>query len=126
MFSTLSKLISLRQIESITEKLPRLTEADLERLGQRGAPRPAYHVALSSSLVPMRQDASCPICMNTFLAALAEEEIAYAMDSPAQPLEERGVTRLAETCGHAFCRKELSVHPFQSLNTYTDRTKPVF
>jgi len=75
------------QIESITEKLPRLTEADLERLGQR--------------------DASCPICMNTFLAALAEEEIAYAMDSPAQPLEERGVTRLAETCGHAFCRKDL-------------------
>jgi hypothetical protein len=44
--------------------------------------------------------------MNTFLAALAEEEIAYAMDSPAQPIEDRGVTRLAETCGHAFCRKE--------------------
>lgn len=46
--------------------------------------------------------------MNTFLAALAEEEIAFAMDSPAQPIEDRGVTRLAETCGHAFCRKELS------------------
>jgi len=46
--------------------------------------------------------------MNTFLAALAEEEIAYAMDSPAQPIQDRGVTRLADTCGHAFCRKELS------------------
>jgi len=77
------------QIDSIIEKLPRLTEADLERLGQR--------------------DATCPICLNTFLAALAEEEIAYAMDSPAQPLEERGVTRLAETCEHAFCRKDLLI-----------------
>jgi hypothetical protein len=46
--------------------------------------------------------------MNSFLAALAEEEIAYAMDSPAQPIQDRGVTRLADTCGHAFCRKELS------------------
>jgi hypothetical protein len=77
------------QIESIVENLPRLTEADLERLGHK--------------------DASCSICLNTFLACLAEEEIAYAMDSPAQPVEDRGVTRLAETCGHVFCRKELSV-----------------
>jgi hypothetical protein len=46
--------------------------------------------------------------MNTLLAAIAEEETAYAMDSPAQPVEDRGVTRLAETCGHVFCRKELS------------------
>jgi len=84
-----SNTISLTddQIKSIIEKLPRLTEADLERLGHR--------------------DASCPICMNTFLAAIAEEDMAYAMDSPAQPVEDRGVTRLAETCGHVFCRKDL-------------------
>jgi len=75
------------QIESITEKLPRLTEADLERLGHK--------------------DGSCSICLNSFLACLAEEEIAYAMDSPAQPVEDRGVTHLAETCGHVFCRKDL-------------------
>ena len=31
------------------------------------------------------------------------------MDSPAHPIEELGVTRLAQTCGHIFCRKELSV-----------------
>ena len=80
--------LCFRQIESITEKLPRLTEADLERLGHK--------------------DASCSICLNSFLACLAEEEIAYAMDSPAQPVEDRGVTHLAETCGHVFCRKELS------------------
>ena len=33
----------LSQIKSIIEKLPRLTEADLERLGHRGAPRLAYY-----------------------------------------------------------------------------------
>ena len=30
------------------------------------------------------------------------------MDSPAQPVEDLGVTRLADTCEHVFCRKELS------------------
>ena len=47
--------------------------------------------------------------MNTFLASLAEEEMAQAMDSPAQPAEDLGVTRLIDTCGHVFCRKELSL-----------------
>ncbi|KAI9452079.1 hypothetical protein F5148DRAFT_526478 [Russula earlei] len=59
------------QIEAVIEGLPRLTEADLERFG--------HH------------DSSCPICLNTFLASLAEEEMAYVMDSPAQPLETCGV-----------------------------------
>ena len=31
------------------------------------------------------------------------------MDSPAHPIEELGVTRLVRTCGHIFCRKELSI-----------------
>ena len=34
--------------------------------------------------------------------------MAYVMDSPAQPVEDLGVTRLADTCEHLFCRKELS------------------
>lgn len=75
------------QIEAIIERLPRLTEADLDRLGQR--------------------DSSCSICLNTFLACIAEEETAYVMDSPAQPVEVLGVTRLADTCSHVFCRKDL-------------------
>ncbi|KAI6003960.1 hypothetical protein EDD15DRAFT_2221594, partial [Pisolithus albus] len=53
-------------------------------------------------------DAACPICFNAFVAVLAEEETARAMDSPAHPVEELGVTRLQKTCGHLFCRKELS------------------
>jgi len=44
---------------------------------------------------------------NTFLATLAEEELAYAMDSPAHPVEELGVTKLQKTCGHIFCRKDI-------------------
>jgi len=64
-----------------------LTEADLDRLGQR--------------------DSSCSICLNTFLACIAEEETAYVMDSPAQPVDDLGVTRLADTCEHVFCRKDL-------------------
>jgi len=75
------------QITAIIEKLPRLTEADLERSGHR--------------------DSSCSICLNTFLASIAEEEMAYVMDSPAQPVEDLGVTRLADTCEHVFCRKDL-------------------
>ncbi|KAF8558929.1 hypothetical protein OG21DRAFT_1503887 [Imleria badia] len=54
-------------------------------------------------------DDVCPICFNTFLATLAEEEVARAMDSPAHPVDELGVTKLQNTCGHIFCRKELRV-----------------
>ncbi|PIL22552.1 hypothetical protein GSI_15241 [Ganoderma sinense ZZ0214-1] len=43
------------------------------------------------------------------LGQSAEEEMALAMDSPAHPVEELGVTRLVRTCGHVFCRKELSI-----------------
>lgn len=75
------------QIEAVTGRLPRLTEADLELIGHR--------------------DSSCSICMTTFLASLAAEETAGAMESPAQPVDDLGVTRLADTCGHLFCRKDL-------------------
>ncbi|KAI0034077.1 hypothetical protein K488DRAFT_46262 [Vararia minispora EC-137] len=76
-----------REIDRVAESLPRLTEDDLRRLG--------HH------------DSACPICMNTHLASLAEEEHAQVMDSPAHALEDLGVTRLSQTCGHLFCRKDL-------------------
>ncbi|TFY83697.1 hypothetical protein EWM64_g319 [Hericium alpestre] len=78
---------SMTMIEEIIAGLPRLSEEDLEACGQ--------------------YDATCPICMNTYLAALAEEEMGLAMDSPAHATENLGVTRLAKTCGHVFCRKDL-------------------
>ncbi|KAI0314806.1 hypothetical protein OF83DRAFT_1174430 [Amylostereum chailletii] len=70
------------------QNLPRLTEEDLDELGHR--------------------ESSCAICLNTHLASLAEEEMAHVMDYPSHPVENLGVTRLSQTCGHIFCRKELS------------------
>jgi len=52
-------------------------------------------------------DSSCPICFVPFSAILAEHETAAAMDSPAHPTEELGITRLSKTCGHIFCRKDI-------------------
>lgn len=51
-------------------------------------------------------DSHCPICLNPLLTLLAEEELALALDSPAHPPEELGVTRLIDSCKHIFCRKE--------------------
>ncbi|KAF7352821.1 RING-type domain-containing protein [Mycena venus] len=55
-------------------------------------------------------DSLCPICFTPFAAILAEEETALAMDSPAYPADELGVTKLAASwqCGHLFCRRDIS------------------
>ncbi|KAL5507964.1 hypothetical protein ACEPAH_5582 [Sanghuangporus vaninii] len=76
------------QREKFIEKLPSLTENDLTALDEK--------------------DSSCPICFTPFLAILASEEMASAMESPALSVEDLGVTRLAETCGHVFCRKDIT------------------
>jgi len=49
----------------------------------------------------------CIICYNSYASLLAEEETAHALDSPAHPVEDLGLTRLdAEwQCKHTFCRK---------------------
>ncbi|VDC07283.1 unnamed protein product [Peniophora sp. CBMAI 1063] len=77
-----SRLTSQQMLE-IVDSLPKLDEEDLSRIDHR--------------------DASCPICLNTLLAAIADEELAQVMDSPM--LGDLGVTRITETCGHIFCRK---------------------
>ncbi|KAF9055113.1 hypothetical protein BDZ89DRAFT_1055727 [Hymenopellis radicata] len=78
------------QIQDLVECLPRLTEKQVIELGQK--------------------DAICPICLTPLMALLAEEEMAIAMDSPAHPIEELGVARLAQKyqCGHLFCRRDIS------------------
>jgi hypothetical protein len=50
----------------------------------------------------------CPICLTSYNDILSEEEMAVAMDSPAHPIEELGVAKLAQSwqCGHIFCRRE--------------------
>ncbi|KAF8975297.1 hypothetical protein BDQ17DRAFT_1224147, partial [Cyathus striatus] len=81
---------NFRQMQELINRLPRLSEEELNQLGQK--------------------DSLCSICFTPFLAILAEEEIAVAMDSPAHPVEELGVTKLGQTwqCGHIFCRKDIS------------------
>ncbi|KAF9247265.1 hypothetical protein BU15DRAFT_70092 [Melanogaster broomeanus] len=86
---TSTSRLSHRQMQKLFSELPKVTEADLITSG--------HH------------DGVCPICFNTLLAILAEEETAHAMDSPAHPVEELGVTKLQKTCGHIFCRRELSI-----------------
>ncbi|KAJ7507756.1 hypothetical protein B0H11DRAFT_2218577 [Mycena galericulata] len=82
--------LSPDQSQKLVADLPRLTEEQVRDLG--------HH------------DSLCPICFTPFIAILAEEETALAMDSPAYPVEELGVTKLAETwqCGHLFCRRDIA------------------
>ncbi|KAJ7179149.1 hypothetical protein C8R46DRAFT_1211749 [Mycena filopes] len=82
--------LSPEQRSLIISHLPRLSEDQIRGLG--------HH------------DSLCPICFTPFIAILAEEETALAMDSPAYPADELGVTKLGETwqCGHLFCRRDIS------------------
>jgi len=76
------------KLMELLEDLPFLKEEDLQSIG--------------------KHDDSCPICLTPFLAILATEEIATAMDSPAIALQDLGVTQLTQSCGHVFCRKDIS------------------
>jgi len=93
----LSSDLNPRQIDEFLAALPKLTEEDI--------------IALEL------KDAGCPICITPFMAILAEEETAIAMDSPAHPIEELGVTKLHQTCGHVFCRKDIKNWICQGKNT---------
>lgn len=84
---TSDRRLSHQQMQKFFRELPSVTEAELVADG--------------------KHDAACPICFNAFFAVLAEEETARAMDSPAHPVEELGVTKLQKTCGHLFCRKDI-------------------
>ncbi|TFK75951.1 hypothetical protein BDN72DRAFT_831383 [Pluteus cervinus] len=77
------------QIDELLSLLPHLTEKQVEKLGHK--------------------DSMCSICYNSFSSLLAEEEMALAMDSPAHPIEELGVTILDKPwqCSHIFCRKDI-------------------
>ncbi|KAI0372132.1 hypothetical protein BV20DRAFT_964221 [Pilatotrama ljubarskyi] len=92
------------QLTSFANSLPKLTESDLETLGE--------------------SDSTCPICLTSLLAVLAEEEMALAMDTPAHPVEELGVTRLVDTCGHIFCRKDIRGWLYQGNTTCPTCRRP--
>jgi len=76
------------RVNEFLNALPSLSEKDLVSTGQK--------------------DDLCPICFVSFLAILAEEEMAQAMDSPTHSVSDLGVTRLTDTCRHIFCRKDIT------------------
>ncbi|KAF7301628.1 MFS sugar [Mycena indigotica] len=82
--------LSYEQRLELISALPRLSEQQIHDAGQT--------------------DSFCPICYTPFPALLAEEETALAIDSPAHPADELGVTKLGQSwqCGHFFCRKDIS------------------
>ncbi|OJT15271.1 hypothetical protein TRAPUB_8193 [Trametes pubescens] len=92
------------QLDAFAASLPKLTERDLAALGQ--------------------SDGNCPICLTSLLALLSEEEMALAMDSPAHPVEELGVTQLPPPCGHVFCRKDIRGWLYQGNTTCPTCRRP--
>ncbi|KAL4251884.1 hypothetical protein ABKN59_002621 [Abortiporus biennis] len=93
-----------QRTEQFITELPRLSEQDVV----------AMHL----------EDSSCPICITPFLAILSEEEMAIAMDSPAHPIEELGVTKL-RICNHVFCRKDIQQWVRQGNNTCPSCRRPL-
>jgi len=101
--------LSSRERREFIDALPTLAELDIVTLKLQGIIFYSIrHHRRSDSGPAFRAfiDESCPICYNTFMSSIAEEEMAVAMDSPAVASQHLGVTRLSGTCGHAFCRKE--------------------
>ena len=101
-------------LKKLISELPSMSEQELAAAGELGGSATLIYThpqsiqggtpMYSPSIVSV--DSSCPICFVPFSAILAEHEMAAAMDSPAHPIEELGITRLSTTCGHIFCRKE--------------------
>lgn len=80
--------LNTQALNELVKSLPSISEEQLTTLGHF--------------------DGQCPICFVPFLSILAEEEMAYAVDSPAHPVEELGITWLERTCKHLFCRKDIT------------------
>jgi hypothetical protein len=77
----------------------------------------SFHKVLNAiqSINPL--ESTCSICIQPFLAIIAEGESAKVMESPAFFSGDLGVTRLSQPwqCGHLFCRRELRFLSFHSL-----------
>jgi len=82
--------LSSAEIQTVVADLQRVDEKDIIHLGS--------------------SDSLCSICFAPYIAILSEEEMALAMDSPAHPIEELGLAKLAQSwqCGHIFCRRDIT------------------
>lgn len=106
----------------LLETLPSITEKELEKLGHRGNIVLSFHEISAISLFNI--DSVCSVCMQSFLAILAEEESASVMVSPAFFSGELGVTQLNQPwqCGHLFCRRELRFFSIKLSETWLIRS----
>jgi len=101
-------------LKKLISELPSMSEQELAAAGELGTSATPHLLNPPErlrrfpwySLFAVSIDSVCPICFLPFSAILAEHEMAAAMDSPARPIEELGITKLSKTCGHIFCRKE--------------------
>lgn len=82
--------LSADQIDELIKGLPHINEKQLADLGEK--------------------ENSCPICFTPYLSLIAEEEMAWAMESPAHPADTIGVTKLSQPwqCGHMFCKRDIT------------------
>ena len=110
--SSLLHIVLWRQIQTALGDLQRVDEKSIVELGDSGERLSifyAYNVVVVYTLPSTSLDSLCPICLTPYNVILTEEELALAMDSPAHPIEELGIAKLAQSwqCGHLFCRREL-------------------
>jgi hypothetical protein len=94
-------------LKKLISELPSMSEQELAAAGELGTSATSHllRVPCKAFTIHHSTDSACPICFVPFSAILAEHEMAAAMDSPAHPIEELGITKLSKTCGHIFCRK---------------------
>jgi len=114
---TYSAPFNEERTNKLLETLPSITEKELEKLGHKGNIVLSFHVISAISLLKI--DSVCSVCMQSFLAILAEEESASVMVSPAFFSGELGVTQLNQPwqCGHLFCRRELRIFSIKLSET---------
>ncbi|TDL29526.1 hypothetical protein BD410DRAFT_27070 [Rickenella mellea] len=115
---------SLEELEGLRDAMQRLAAA---REPKRKLLLDSLPVLKEDDLVVFEQhDSSCPICLTPFQVLLVTEEMALAMDSPAFASHDLGVTRLADTCGHHFCRKDITTWINEAHDSCPTCRRPFF
>lgn len=106
-----NNLLELRdELRSLVEQLTNVPRGQLSSAQIKTALGHLQRVDEKSIVELGDSDSLCPICLTSYNVILSEEELALAMDSPAHPIEELGIAKLAQSwqCGHLFCRRDIT------------------
>jgi len=98
------------ELRSLVEQLTNVPRGQLSSAQIKTALGDLQRVDEKSIVELGDSDSLCPICLTPYNIILSEEELALAMDSPAHPIEELGIAKLAQSwqCGHLFCRRDIT------------------